>query len=556
MSATSSVGRIPKTAKDLYRGYIPPNLPQNRPPNKIKWWWKVEGRPRVTLYPKKEIEGYSEFAEYPPLNDGSRKGLKNQIRYDWYETIKGKSTVEEKLLEINRHQLHYMAHIPNWLPAYNSLPMAQYLTQTNLISKLPESYRISVDGDPDQDRLDAQLVKQMRQIILDQVAFDKYECPKKRNIGYVAKPIKQTSRNVYISNRFIQNLVSSIKRYLATQVNEQLLDYQCDLSPTIRSWWYHSGFEPPNNKIFYRNRKDDDGNINQMIQMDGFSSLNMRHDNFIEPIISRTDPIVTDLSLVQKLDSPLKFYGARFKFRWPVTLPGFWYNDERSHLLDCPHTCFLSTDCLQARRKISHNIANPLNDDENCLNGQAILTAYSWLNSLSMYHGYTPFQELDYPFTCQVVTTDGQNWLFNVYQLNNHVFHRDLGGPKSNNICWTSGLLRLFEEYKDGEFKGINDDVVKLIIRFFAQKTSSEYTSQLNLRPLLKADTRTEEERCKQEKRLRDTFEARIDKRAPHDWRVPLWEHIFFRSKENRDRITHMKPRWKRPKPKISRFFQ
>lgn len=535
-----------KTAKAVYRGYMPIDLPQHRPKNTIKPWFRVVGRPRVTIYPKQdENVGYSETPEYPPLNDGTPGGVKTQFRLDWYDTIRRLPTVDEKLYEIGKHRNQYIAHFNNWLPGYNSLPMIQYLTQTHLVGTLPQKYSKTSEADQ-------KLIPSLKQMLLDQVALDKYESIKK-SPSYVSIVVRDGNRKAHVSNTLVQNLVSMAKKSLALEVNRDLLNYKYDTSPAIRSWWFHSGFEPPNNKVFYKSRKDADGHINQMIQADGGASLAIRDDKFFEPQIAQTDPCVTDTSLVQKFSHPLRDYGAVFKHKNPVALPGFWFEDEPK--VDCPHTCFLNTDCLNMREKKIH--LNPVKptDIENCLQGQSIMTAYGWMNSLSMSHGYTPFQEIDYPFTCQIITTDGQNWMFDVYQMNSHTFHRDLGGPKMNNIYWSSGVKQLYKEYKDGSFHEVNDEVVQLLIRFLAQKTSAEYTSQLNLRPHLGADTRSDEEKAAARAEFKKNFENRGSRWPATKWKVPLYEHLFFRAKENRNRITFMKPPWHIPKPPQPKMF-
>lgn len=533
--------RAPRAAKEVYRGYMPIDLPQHRPPSRIKPWWRVLGKPRVTLYPKKPIEGFSDEPEYPPLNDG--RSCNMQFRLDWYESLKTLPTAESKLYEITRHSMHYIAHFNNWINRHNSLNLQQYLTQTHIINQLPDNYK---------NEASQELVTMVKDLILKQIALDKFESIKDKPY-YVSKSIRDGSREAYVSNLFIQNLVNDVKKALfANDINGQLLDYQYDLSPAIRTWWYHSGFPPPNNKIFYKSRKDEDGLINQMIQVNGSSSLNVRADSMIEPIISLTDPLVTDKELIEKVPVHLTKYGAEFKFKWPVALPGFWFEDEPRY--DFPHTCFLSTDSLSLRTK-GYQLSILEDDVEDHLIGRAVMTAFSWLNSLSMYHGFTPFQELEYPFTCQLVTTDGQNWLFNLYQLNSHTFHRDLGGSKRNNICWSSGIMKLYEKYENGEFHGVNEDAIKLIIKFLAQQTNPSYTSQLNLRPYLSGDTRDEKTKQECTEMYRKNVEGRYNEWLAHDWKVPLWEHLFFRSKENRYRITHMKPRWHIPKPRYPRMF-
>lgn len=538
--------------RPVYRGYMPIDLPQHRPRNPIKPWWKVLGKPRVTIYPKQEPEEWAEEAEYPPLNDATPNGLRRQPRLDWYETLKALPTAEQKLHEISRHATHYIAHLNNWIPVHNSLPAVQYMTRTHFINRLPDSYYPQAITPEDESR--RELITRIKELLLNQLAIEKYETQKLKGV-FISKSIRDGNRSQYIEDSLVQALVNSLRRALAPDVNQQLLEYQIDQSPSIRSWWYHSGYAPPNKKPYYKSRMDTDGNISQMIQVDGRSAMNFRSEFFIEPQLDLNDELVTNTTLIQDHIKTLKHYGAIYKFKWPVALPGFWFEDQPR--FDCPHTCFLTTDALGLRNGKYRNISMPLNDTEDALNCQAILTAFSWLNSMSMYHGFTPFHEVDYPFTCQVITTDGQNWLFNVFQMNSHTFHRDLGGPKRNNICWSSGLMKLYENYDEhGRFVGLDDRVLDLIIRFFAQQTSPAYTKSLNLRPYLGEDIRSEEEKDATLKHLRRCIEGRTDRHKARDWFVPMFEHIYFRSPEVRGQIKHMKPRWHMPKPKTPRIFE
>lgn len=559
--------RTAKSVKDVYRGYVPEGLPQNKPPIKTKYWWKVLGKPMVTIYPRQEIDGFSEEPEYPPLNDGSKKGLSTQVRLNWYDELKKIPTAEQKLFEINRHSNHYIAHIFNWLPRYNSLPMAKYLTRTHLIEgTLPDRYRL-VRNEDMSETTDPSLASDigyneerfnhLKQALLDQIALDKYESIKKGPNFVTKTNLLDGNKKVYVANRLVQNLINIVKRSLILEPNSELMNYQYDLEPFLRSWWYHSGFKPPNNKVFYKSRKDDDGNINQIIQILAGPAMQIRANNFLEPVIEQTDSMVTDSTLVENFNHPLKFYRARYSFKKPVSSAGFWFEDTPE--FDFPHTCFLTTECLKLRNDSKpHQTPKYIDDDENCLNTQAVLTGFGWTNSLSMYHGFTPFQELEYPFTCQLVTTDGQNWVFNVYQLNSHSFHRDIDHEKKNNICWSSGLMQLYKEYADGQFLQVNDDVLRLLIKFLTQKTSPSYTSQLNLRPYvnIEDDFRTDEEKAHLREKLEILSRRHGNRWMLSDWRVPLWEHIFFRHKAIRNKITHMKPRWHIPKPKYPRIFE
>lgn len=505
------------------------------------------------------MKEWSEEPEYPPLNDASRAGLRRQVRLDWYESLKAKPTAEQKLHDISVKSTHCMAHINNWLPSANSLPFVKYLTRTHLINSLPVGYDIrepESDEKPNGDQTNGVLSceSKVRQIVLDQIALSNHEAGKRQDGCFVTRQVRDGNVKAYVSNRLIEQIANQVKRILVYETNPQLLDYQMDLSPAIRSWWYHSGFEPPNKKLFYVPRKDKEGNVNTIFQMDGSSALNMRSEHMIAPIIDMDDTLVNDTTLVEKCNYDPKYFGANYKFKWPVALPGFWFEETPKY--DCPHTCFLSTDCLHLRKILAQNFVNQFNDDGDCLAGQAILTAFGWLNSLSMYHGFTPYHEVHYPFTCQVITTDGQRWMFNVYQLNSHTFHRDLGGPKRNNICWSSGVMKLYEDYQGGNFQGVNNDVISLLVKFMSKQTSAEYTGQLNLRPYIHDDDRSQEEKDKMRKELRDCYEGRMNKWIATQWFVPEWERIYFRSRVTRHQIFHMKPKWHPPKPQYPREFE
>lgn len=548
---TSRVAR--QGAREVYRGYMPVDLPQHRPPNRIKPWWKVVGKPRVTLYPKKRIEGFSEQPEYPPLNDGSRSGIKTQVRLDWYEKIKNLPTVEQKLYEICSQQNQRLAIIGNSLSTFNPQPMAQYLTQTAMVEGLPSPQPAVLTEnieDRPSSRNDQYQIDKLRDIILNQIAVDLHDSIK-TSPPFEVMPSSDLQKDFFMAHKSIQNLIYSAKRYLAGD-NPQLLEYNYDLSPSLKSWWFHSKLPPPNNKPFYWSRKDVNGHINQIIQVNGSSVMNIRSSDSLEPVLSFEDQLVTDLNTVPNCPYNLTDYGAKFRFRKTTTLPGFWYNSDSTN--DFPHTCFLTLKTPNERKK-NYSLELIADDGESCANGQAILMAFSWLNSLSMHHGYTPYQELDYPLTCQVISTDGQNWLFNVYQLNGHMFHRDLGGASRNNVCWSSGILKLFDNYENGQFNGVNDDVIRHLYDFLTRKTSSNYTESLKLKPLLGQDLRTDDEKELMKKSIRRYFENRVNYWSMAKWRVPMFEHIFFRSKVSRRSIKHMKPEWHPPKPPISKYF-
>jgi len=92
------------------------------------------------------------------------------------------------------------------------------------------------------------------------------------------------------------------------------------------------------------------------------------------------------------------------------------------------------------------------------------MSSFAWLNAIAGAHGFTPYHELTYPFTTQTVVTDGQYWSFFVYQLNKHTFHSDLEAPNVENMCWTSGTMKLFDKFEDGVFHGVRGEVLDNLI--------------------------------------------------------------------------------------------
>lgn len=105
------------------------------------------------------------------------------------------------------------------------------------------------------------------------------------------------------------------------------------------------------------------------------------------------------------------------------------------------------------------------NDDDDIIQSMAIIHNFSYLNALAAVHGFTTYSELTYPFTNQCIITNGQYWSFFVYQLNAHSFHSDLPNSDKKNLCWSINNIKLYDEYKDGEFIGLNDDVLKYLIK-------------------------------------------------------------------------------------------
>ncbi|CAL1299588.1 unnamed protein product [Larinioides sclopetarius] len=140
-----------------------------------------------------------------------------------------------------------------------------------------------------------------------------------------------------------------------------------------------------------------------------------------------------------------------------------------------------------------------------------------WLSSVP---GFTPFHDITYPFVGQTILTNGQDFTFFVYQLNTIAFHEDMDNKDRRNLCWTSGKLRLFETIEDGQLKGVNEEVYRLLLKFMLN--APEVKEGQVLKPYLGVDTRTEEEI----KNMRFFLRRMYSQKRAHDAHkneVPMW---------------------------------
>lgn len=159
--------------------------------------------------------------------------------------------------------------------------------------------------------------------------------------------------------------------------------------------------------------------------------------------------------------------GFHLRRRNIIALPGFWLG--KSEGFDFPTLLCLNREGLRLRNKRNKT---DFADKQDVLDGMAILSSFAWLSSIVNNLGFTFYDQLTYPLVTQAIVTDGQHWSFYVYQLNSHSFYSDIVNENLNNLCWSSGDLKLFEKHENGVLHGVNEAVLKLLIKvrrhFFA----------------------------------------------------------------------------------------
>lgn len=167
-------------------------------------------------------------------------------------------------------------------------------------------------------------------------------------------------------------------------------------------------------------------------------------------------------SEIAKHDYPLLPLGVPLRRHNLLALPGFW--PDHSSGFDFPNLICHSREALRQRKE-----ANKVEyqDDQDILDGMAILSSFAWLTSVANNLGFSLYDQLTYPLVTKVIITDGQHWSFYVYQLNQHSLHGDTYNPNLCNLCWSSGDMKLFDHFENGTFVGLNDNVLKTIVQVF-----------------------------------------------------------------------------------------
>ena len=124
----------------------------------------------------------------------------------------------------------------------------------------------------------------------------------------------------------------------------------------------------------------------------------------------------------------------------------------------------------------------------------------------------------------QTVITNGQDWNFFVYQLNTMAFHSDVDKKARRNLCWTSGKMRLFETLENGQVKGINDEVFKVLLKFLHHVPLPR--ENVIMKPYLETDTRCTDDIVKLRYLLRKMY-TRLPNKMDHRDEVPTWVKIY-----------------------------
>jgi small subunit ribosomal protein S30 len=375
--------------------------------------------------------------------------------------------------------------------------MYQNMTRTEIIRGLPSLY---------DDMSVAANTEAIKSSVLDAVRL--------HYSGQVDKKLGRARRSAIVPKAYreeairVEDLIEDISSICVKHLSSEcphLIDAQYDIQPDVRSWWWVGGLPLPSNHWRYKAIKYKRDFVDQAMQYRDAHTLNIRTKDPL-PLPGAfnqrdTKQVVAEGENSQSVahsPAPAEYpdwpyhptkIGYPLKWNWLTNVPGYW-NHADQH--DFPFLSYYSRYNLKLRG-VGNDNKFPDNEDGDACDGIGVMSNFAWLNGLAMYHGFTPYHELTYPLTCQSVVTDGKYWNFYVYQLNSHTFHTDFTDTGVKNTCWSSGEMKLFDEYKDGQLTNVNGQVLDTLIKFY-KRSPQPMDSSIKLKPYLGVDLRSEQE--------------------------------------------------------------
>ncbi|KAF5273039.1 hypothetical protein FQR65_LT04781 [Abscondita terminalis] len=399
---------------------------------------------------------YTKTPQYPKILDLSRFHVRKREMQECSDSIKAVKTIEEKQIKLNMPKYYGFKTFllsEEDIP-YDNLSFTQHVTKTHLIvnDQLPL-------GDLTEGSVN---FKALRDDI-EEVLILGCEGYKKGDVNEEKVLNKRESENL-LSSILVQQIHRAVFNNLLGSF-PHLRDTQFDIDPRIESSWYVGGVSDSGEA------EKNLGVNDKVFHYSGQPLLTIRSELPLEPQISLEEAEKSNFDVPRFEYSP-HTVGIFKDRRRIVNVPGFWPGDTHQFGLMSYH-------------KRGHMLHRTFSDDHlDGLHRQGMLASFSWLNAQANFLGFNTYNDLTYPLLTQTIITNGQIWSFYVYQLNTMLIHRRFGDENPrNNICWATNEFKLFEEIKDQKVIGFNDDVLKLLVKLYANVP--KVRSGVELRPYL-----------------------------------------------------------------------
>ncbi|XP_012281803.1 28S ribosomal protein S30, mitochondrial [Orussus abietinus] len=499
---------------------------------------------RKYISPAVEEIQSSKVPEYPPILDVSYLAQKQRQREQAANEVKVIKTVEEKLFKLNipRYYGWNTLNLEEGKICYNSLPFAQYITRTHVKSDsdLPSCYNDSIESDV----LNV-LVDGIKDKIKNAILFEYTE---RRRESELDKDVLLSPSKLddVMADAVVRQINRLILGTLSTKY-PHLLEVQVDYEPRIEAFWKVGGIVPTkgsrsakiNNEFL---KEYADMPIDRWFQYNGNPLLQLRHEFPLKEIIPLSDSENTDLNVPEFRYDP-RVLGYSNKLQHGTCIPGFWPGDPSEF-----GTLSYHKRGYMAERPATYD------DKDDTLIAQSILASYGWLYPQACYQGFSTFQDVTYPLVTQTIISNGQWWTFCVYQLNTTLLyseHIDIN-PRRN-ICWATKPMKLFEKVEEKQLHGFNEEVLKLLIKFYANVPIER---AINMKPYLGETEKVIADIEDPERRewLEHNYKYLVSKRSRHRLMPEIynWEWIYKINHKTRP-LDRRDTKWELGKPIINR---
>lgn len=267
-----------------------------------------------------------------------------------------------------------------------------------------------------------------------------------------------------------------------------------------------------------------DNPVDRPLQYAGKPILALRHQHPLQPFENIDFGSLTSANEnIPSVTIDPRAHGFTTDHRHGTTTPGFWPGNVREYGL----ISYQDRDFLTGKKFKNQS----QEDRQEALHSQGILSSYAWTFAQACFHGFSTFNDMDYPLATQTVITDGQFWSFYKYQLNTTCIHTNKI-PDVNyryNKCWGTDEMKLFDQIDDqGKLQGMNEEVLKNLVTFYV---NSPEARDYNMKPLLGAKEKkvADLEDLKQRDWLEKTFKHIMSNRPRHRLtpEVYNWEKIY-----------------------------
>lgn len=480
------------------------------------------------------INHTSDDVQYPEILDFSypARHIRNYEKIG--EFIKRQKTVEEKAIAINMPRYYGFTVVKMFehIVHYNSLEQTQFLTRTHIMptNGLPSFYNDLMSSE-ELEKIVDNVRSQIEDVLVLEYA--------KRNIK------KELPEDVAADQEKLQEIqtkaiIRQINRILFIELSSKfphLLETEVDHEPRVEAFWAVGGMEPPKSIVYKKQKSRDlkeyaEDPIDRHFQYFGEPCLQLRHAQPLREIIPHSETENSDYIVPEFKYDPMTV-GYQRDTRHATNIPGFWPGDKNEFGLLSYHHCSYMT-----------NRPRDYDDEEIALKTQAIRACYAWLHTQACYQGFSTYNDVTYPLLTQNVILNGQWWLFSVYQLNTTLLsnHHIDDNPKRN-LYWTTGPMRLFEKIEDNKVHGLNDEVLKNLIKMYINKPQErnvEMKPYLGEDEKIVADIQDDEKRKWLEEMYKKLMSCRGRYLTPPE--IFHWQQIYIKQFKQRPMEKKLQP--------------